>query len=269
MKSKWTEEEDKIVIEAVRRFGEKNWQQVANALEGRTGQQCLHRWQKTLNPNIHRGRWSADEDMKLTLAVKAYGSKNWIKIQKHVPGRTDVQCRERWVNILNPQLNNGPWTDEEDVRLKDAIEKFGIGKWSQIANALHPRTDNQCWRRWKSLNVEQVDDYRRTIYKKRKGLVNNFVGREKERPNLTPDDFEIEDERARKRRRMEEDGEENVDEEEEDAEGEGEGEGGEASIVHVDNNQHEILLREKEEPIDETTIMDEDGTEDEKMEEDA
>jgi len=46
VKSKWSEEEDRILREAVRRFGEKNWQQVANCLEGRTGQQCLHRWQK-------------------------------------------------------------------------------------------------------------------------------------------------------------------------------------------------------------------------------
>lgn len=48
----------------------------------------------------------------LALAVKAYGSRNWIRIQQHVPGRTDVQCRERWVNVLNPDLNNGPWTEQ-------------------------------------------------------------------------------------------------------------------------------------------------------------
>lgn len=39
MKSKWTAEEDRILTEAVKRFGEKNWQQVANCLHGRTGQQ--------------------------------------------------------------------------------------------------------------------------------------------------------------------------------------------------------------------------------------
>jgi hypothetical protein len=194
MKSKWTAEEDKILIDAVKRYGEKNWQQVAHCLEGRTGQQCLHRWQKTLNPHIRRGRWTTAEDMMLTLAVKAYGSKNWIKIQAHVPGRTDMQCRERWVNILNPALNNGPWTEEEDNKLKQAIEMYGLGKWSQVSQMLHPRTDNQCWRRWKALNAEDVEGYRRTIIKKRKGLVNNFVGREKERPNLTTDDFEIEEE---------------------------------------------------------------------------
>jgi hypothetical protein len=48
----------------------------------------------------------------LTAAVQAYGSHSWIKVQQHVPGRTDVQCRERWVNILDPELKNSQWTKE-------------------------------------------------------------------------------------------------------------------------------------------------------------
>ncbi|KAL6074235.1 Transcription factor MYB3R-1 [Balamuthia mandrillaris] len=193
MRSKWTEEENKTLVEAVKRYGEKNWQQVANCLEGRTGQQCLHRWQKTLNPEIRRGRWTAHEDMLLTLAVKAYGHKNWIKIQSHVPGRTDVQCRERWMNVLNPGVNNGPWTNEEDEKLREAIAQHGLGKWSQVAQMMPMRTDNQCWRRWKTLNSQDLVHYKRVIFKKKKGMVSNFVGREKERPELTPDDFEIEE----------------------------------------------------------------------------
>lgn len=65
-------------------------------------QECLHRWSKTLNPNIKRGRWTLEEDNRLRLACHAYQNHNWIKIQQHIPGRTDVQCRERWCNIINP-----------------------------------------------------------------------------------------------------------------------------------------------------------------------
>lgn len=152
VRSKWTDAENKILVEAVKRFGEKSWQQVASCLEGRTGQQCLHRWMKTLNPNIKRGKWTVAEDKQLSVAVNSYGSHNWVKVQQHVPGRTDVQCRERWVNILNPELRSGPWTSEEDKKLIDAVTKHGPGRWSQIATLLYPRTDNQCWRRWKSLS---------------------------------------------------------------------------------------------------------------------
>ena len=42
---------------------------MANCLDGRTGQQCLHRWQKTLNPTIRRGRWTKEED-KVNLTRK-------------------------------------------------------------------------------------------------------------------------------------------------------------------------------------------------------
>jgi len=196
MRGKWTAEEDKQLREAVRRYGQKNWQQVAHCLKDRTGQQCLHRWQKTLNPDIRRGRWSPTEDMRLTLAVKAYGrSPRWVMVQKHIPGRTDVQCRERWVNIINPALNNGPWSSDELKRLEEAVKLYGVGKWALVAKAMYPRTDNQCWRRWKAICAgEEVETYRENIRKKRKGLVNNFVGREKERPALTVEDFEIEEE---------------------------------------------------------------------------
>jgi len=194
MKSKWLPEEDKILEAAVRMYGEKNWQQIASHLNGRTGQQCLHRYQKTLNPAIRRGTWDFEEDRRLLLAVRAYGNKNWIKVQQHVVGRTDVQCRERWVNVLNPELKSGPWSDGEDQRLKIAVIEKGAGKWSEISKFVGHRTDNQCWRRWKFLNADALPHYRLTIMKRRKSLVNNFVGREKERSNLTPEDFENPDE---------------------------------------------------------------------------
>ena len=37
----------------------------------------------------------------------------------------------------------GPWSQEEDTKLADAIAKHGLGKWSAIAHDLYPRTDNQ------------------------------------------------------------------------------------------------------------------------------
>ena len=231
LRSKWTEEEDALLIVSVKKYGDKNWQQVASVLEGRTGQQCLHRWQKTLNPNIARGRWNIDEDVRLAMAIKAHGSKSWVKVAHHVRGRTDVQCRERWCNILNPDLNCGPWTDEEDAKLREAVKVYGVGKWSDVAKVMFPRTDNQCWRRWRFHSPEEMEGYRQVIFKRRQALVSNFVGREKERPELTADDFEIKENggklSGKKRRRQEREGEdgegqENEDEKENDKEGEDE-----------------------------------------------
>lgn len=32
--------------------------------------------------------------------------------------RTDVQCQHRWQKVLNPELIKGPWTKEEDQRVR-------------------------------------------------------------------------------------------------------------------------------------------------------
>lgn len=151
VRTRWTVQEDARLREAVRRFGEKNWQQVANALEGRSGQSCLHRWQKALHPLIVRGRWRPEEDERLREAVQLYGPQNWVNVQRLVQGRTDVQCRERWINVLDPALNAGPWTPEEDKRIIELVEKYGAGKWSEIAKEMPSRNDNIIWRRWKRL----------------------------------------------------------------------------------------------------------------------
>ena len=43
----------------------KNWKRIAETIEGRTDVQCLHRWQKVLNPNLVKGPWTDIEDRLL------------------------------------------------------------------------------------------------------------------------------------------------------------------------------------------------------------
>ncbi|KAJ2402030.1 hypothetical protein GGI23_000999 [Coemansia sp. RSA 2559] len=165
-RSKWTPEEDRVLTEAVMAYGEGDWQAVAACLDNRTGQQVLHRWCKSINPAIRSGRWDRDEDIALMAAVRLYGVGQWTKIAKHVPGRTDVKCRERYMNVLTPDVNNSQWTAAEDERLIALVSRVGIGKWSYVADMLGARTDNQCWRHWRSLHKqgrapdppEDVDD---------------------------------------------------------------------------------------------------------------
>jgi hypothetical protein len=108
-KKDWTTIEDEKLREAISRFG-TNWQSVARFV-GRTSNQCINRWTKTLRPGIKRGRWSAEEDELLRGAIAACGTV-WKQVGLRVRGRTDQQCRERWANVLDPRIQKKAWTEE-------------------------------------------------------------------------------------------------------------------------------------------------------------
>ncbi|KAG1368347.1 hypothetical protein COCNU_14G008150 [Cocos nucifera] len=147
------------------------------------------RWRKSLNPDRRKvGRWSVDEDKRLKVAVMLFGAKNWKKIAQFAPGRTQVQCRERWLNCLDPSLNLKAWTEEEDAKLLAAIAEHGYC-WSKVATCVPPRTDSQCRRRWKVLLPHEVPLLQAARKMKRTVLISNFVDRESERPAIGPNDF--------------------------------------------------------------------------------
>ncbi|GJY37382.1 Myb domain protein 4r1 [Tanacetum coccineum] len=134
------------------------------------------------------GRWDSDEDKRLKIAVRLFGAKNWNKITKFVPGRTQVQCRERWVNCLDPSLKVDEWTEEEDMKLKAAVEEHNHS-WARVAACIPPRTDNQCRRRWMVLLPDQVLVLKAAKEIEKRCFVSNFVERVEERPQLTYKDF--------------------------------------------------------------------------------
>ncbi|KAH9816537.1 Homeodomain-like protein [Melampsora americana] len=127
----------------------QNWQAVANHC-GRSSNQCINRWSKTLRPDIKKGKWDANEDEALRNAVAACGMV-WKDVAPRVRGRTDAQCRERWCNILDPRIVVGNWTSEEDekiLRLRNQESKT----WSEISKSFNGRrTDNHCMRRYSEL----------------------------------------------------------------------------------------------------------------------
>ncbi|PKA64733.1 Myb-related protein 3R-1 [Apostasia shenzhenica] len=157
-KGQWTPEEDEILRKAVERYKGKNWKRIAESFPGRTDVQCLHRWQKVLNPSLVKGPWSKEEDDIIVEMVNKYGPTKWTTIAQALPGRIGKQCRERWHNHLNPAINKEAWTEEEEIALIRAHQIYG-NRWAELTKYLPGRTDNAIKNHWHSAVKKRVDAY--------------------------------------------------------------------------------------------------------------
>ncbi|XP_077241767.1 uncharacterized protein LOC143882192 [Tasmannia lanceolata] len=157
-KGGWTEMEDSTLINTVKRYNGKNWKKIAEFFPGRSDVQCLHRWQKVLNPELIKGPWTKEEDDCIIELVEKHGCKKWSVIAKSFPGRIGKQCRERWHNHLNPVIKKDAWTKEEEVALIRAHQIYG-NRWAEIARFLPGRADNSIKNHWNCSVKKKLDSY--------------------------------------------------------------------------------------------------------------
>ncbi|KAM5332259.1 snRNA-activating protein complex subunit 4 isoform 2-T6 [Glossophaga mutica] len=148
----WTEEEDRMLTQLVQemRVGSHiPYRRIVYYMEGRDSVQLTYRWTKSLDPSLKKGLWAPEEDAKLLRAVAKYGEQDWFKIREEVPGRSDAQCRDRYLRKLHFSLKKGRWNSKEEEKLLELIEKHGVGHWAKIASELPHRTGSQCLSKWK------------------------------------------------------------------------------------------------------------------------
>ncbi|RIA89320.1 hypothetical protein C1645_738710 [Glomus cerebriforme] len=245
----WTKQEDQIIIDSVKQFGEKDhWDKIALTINSsivtsttspnssslltsviRSPSQCLARWRDILKPLkskqknfsefehltlkkalketpllkgnrinwkfIHQhylpnrtpiqlykhyynvickpDKWNLQEDELLLKIIKEYSLDNvdvWKKIAQNIPGRTAIQCRNRYINKLDPSLKKGRYSVEDQFQLFMSIKKNGH-RWSLVAKDLGRSkvAIAKIYSAWK---------YRDQVYpRRRKGGINSIYGK--------------------------------------------------------------------------------------------
>ena len=81
------------------------------------------------------------EDDLLFLWVEKHGPTKWTECSKQIKGRCGKQCRERWVNILNPEVKKGNWSDHEQDVIFNNLSTYNTS-WSAMSHILPGRTEN-------------------------------------------------------------------------------------------------------------------------------
>lgn len=92
--------------------------------------------------------WRPESDAAVRNHVECNGLRLWGTIAESLGnGAKARQVRDRWVYHLDPSLNHGPWSPEEDARL-DGLYRKSKGSWSTMALSLPGRTDVAVKNRW-------------------------------------------------------------------------------------------------------------------------
>ncbi|KAJ7715843.1 hypothetical protein B0H16DRAFT_1475056 [Mycena metata] len=131
-----------------------DWTLVANQVSEsspapRTAEECRREWSRLPNGAVNRGVWETREIRQLVRLVEEYDGAlvNWVRVAADLEtNRVPLDCLRQWL-IENPRPDL-EWTPELDLRLQEAVVKYGQC-WSHIARYVDEKaTVDDCWERY-------------------------------------------------------------------------------------------------------------------------
>ncbi|CAD8146516.1 unnamed protein product [Paramecium octaurelia] len=138
------------------------WRDIAKMILGRNAHQCRLKWEQKYKISLSEAPWTEEEDQLLQQVHEEFsrlGKENkWSQIAREIYKRSPnkifrqpKQCRERWINRLDPNICNEPWSKQQEIDLLKTILIRGK-KWSELS-ALYGRvrTENSLKNKYNSL----------------------------------------------------------------------------------------------------------------------
>ena len=94
----WDQQEDNKLKQWVKDNGPLNWTRCAEFMKNRTAKQCREHWKNTIDDNLIKGQWTAEEDLLIMKFYKKYES--WRKMIPIFKNRTENSIKNRFFSQL-------------------------------------------------------------------------------------------------------------------------------------------------------------------------
>lgn len=115
----WSHEEDVLLLRTIDKFGNKDWNRIANYIPGRSNKSCRERYTMRLKFQKRAiGCWKPKEDKILLSLIEKFGT-NWSLISSHFPERNNHQIRNRYELLKNEVGRIGPIKHKKLYRNSD------------------------------------------------------------------------------------------------------------------------------------------------------
>ncbi|KAF9164897.1 Myb-like DNA-binding domain protein [Actinomortierella ambigua] len=156
---RFTSREQQLLEDAIEYLGEgARWEDVAQMVPGRTAVQCRLAWsygqsrpfgRTTMTsttattasggmmrtetaaaaaaaavPKNEGTGWSPQDLEHLIAAVNRYGTRQWSKVAELVAGKSAHDCRNEWLETLDPKASGAKWSSEEVNQLMERVSKY-------------------------------------------------------------------------------------------------------------------------------------------------
>ena len=119
---------------------------------------------RVVNPQLKVGAWNDIED-DLIRMLRRDQCMAFAEIAKQIPGRRVESIRDRYQQVLDPDLRKDQWTNAEKALLFELVNHQGH-KWKAIVSHFPGRSEASCKNTWFNALQSQKRKHKRLMKRK-------------------------------------------------------------------------------------------------------